>query len=53
MDNMLNIKEVGVALNVSEITIRRWLLSGKIQHMKIGRTIRVAESEIIRLQKGV
>lgn len=52
MDKMYSIKEVAKALSVSEITIRRWIAAERINVMKMGGTIRISETEIIRIQKG-
>ena len=52
MDKMYTIQEVAKAMSVSIITVRRWIAGEKIQYTRIGKTIRVSETELKRLQKG-
>lgn len=49
---MKTIKETSRIFNVSEMTIRRWIESGKIKAVKIVGSVRIEESEIERLKKG-
>lgn len=51
---MKTIKEVAEIFQVSEITIRRWIVSGRLkatQTVEKG-AIRISEEEIERLKKG-
>ena len=49
---MKTIKETAKYFNVTEMTIRRWIDSGKLKAIKIVGTVRIEESEIERLKKG-
>lgn len=49
---MKTIKETAKYFNVTEMTIRRWIDSGKLKAVKIVGTVRIEESEIERLKKG-
>jgi excisionase family DNA binding protein len=53
MEKMYSLKEAAEILSLAVVTLRLWISEGKLASVKIGRTIRVTESEIIRLQKGV
>ena len=44
---LLNVAEVGRALGMSPKTIRNWLALGKLRFFKIGRSVRIAESEVL------
>ena len=48
---MKTVKEFAKIFNVSDLTVRRWIDSGLIEVVRVGRTIRIPESEIKRLQK--
>jgi excisionase family DNA binding protein len=45
----LTVREAARALNLSEATIRAWLLHRKIGFVRLGRAIRIPEDEIRRL----
>lgn len=47
-----SIKEVADMFSLAEVTIRKWLVSGKIKGTKLGKAVRISEDEIIKLQKG-
>ena len=47
-----SIKEVADKLSLAEVTIRKWITSGKIKSTKFGKAVRISEEEIIKLQKG-
>ena len=49
---MKTIKETAKYFNVSEMTISRWIKSGKLKAVKIVGTVRISEEEIERLKKG-
>jgi excisionase family DNA binding protein len=53
MEKMYSLKEAAEILSLAVVTLRLWISEGKLASVKIGRTIRVTESEILRLQKGV
>jgi len=46
------VKQVANQLNLAEITIRQWIMVGKIESIKIGRARRIPESEVMKLMKG-
>jgi excisionase family DNA binding protein len=46
---MLRVAEVAARLGVRESTIRLWLAQRKLAHVKLGRCVRVPESEIERV----
>lgn len=52
MEKLLTIKEVAEIFGLSEITIRQWIQHNKIKSVKIGGSRRIAQSEVIKLQKG-
>jgi excisionase family DNA binding protein len=52
MNKYYSIKEVASALSLAEVTIRKWIASGKIKATKLGKAVRISEEEIIKLQKG-
>lgn len=49
---LLPVKEVAKRLGLAEITIRQWIQHGKIESVKLGRSRRIPETEVVRLQKG-
>lgn len=49
---MRTIKETAKYFNVSEMTVRRWIESGKLNAIKIVGVIRIEDSEIERLKRG-
>jgi excisionase family DNA binding protein len=46
---LLSVEEFAKALGVTVSCTRRWLLEGKIAHIKLGRLVRIQESECKRL----
>lgn len=46
---MLSVKETADLFGVTKRTIFRWIKSGKIKSVKIGRTVRIKKSEIYRV----
>lgn len=54
MDKLYTISEVAKIFKCSTKTIRNWIKGGKLNAIRIGNgTIRISESEIERLCKGV
>lgn len=51
MEKIYTIQEVAELLRVNQMTIRRWIKSGKIKSIKIGRKYLFNESELKRLLK--
>lgn len=46
---MLTVGQAAKRLGLNEHTIRVWLSRGKLSYFKLGRAVRVSESEIERL----
>lgn len=46
---MLTVAMAAERLGLKEPTIRLWVYQGKIGHVKLGRSVRIAEDEIARL----
>lgn len=44
-----NIEQAASELNVSQATIRAWISQRRIGHTKLGRSVRIPVSEILRL----
>ena len=39
-------EEIAKLLNVAVLTVRRWILSGKLSAYKIGRSYRISETQL-------
>lgn len=53
---MLTVKQVAERLQLGEVTIQRWLRSGKLRGIRLGSTKagwRVPVSEVERIEHGV
>lgn len=48
-ERLLTVKEAAERTGYKEATWRAWLLRRKVAYHKFGRTIRIAESDLIRL----
>ena len=48
---MLTIKDVAKELKLHEMTIYRYVVSGKIKGVKFGNTYRITEDEIKRIKQ--
>lgn len=46
MSSYLTIQEVKDLLNVSERTVRRWISSGELPALKMGRSVRIRQEDI-------
>lgn len=46
MNNLLSYPEAAEILSVSEITLRKWVSARKIEHLKIGRSVRFTPEQI-------
>jgi len=51
-ETYLTRKQVAARFNVSMRTVDRWILDGKMRPTRIGRTVRIAESDIARFLNG-
>jgi excisionase family DNA binding protein len=47
----LTLKEAAVLLNVSPLTLRRWILSGKVRSNKVGKKHLIRRSDLIVVGK--
>ena len=45
---LLTIEQVGDLLQVSEKTVRRWMLSKRLPHVRLGRVVRFRQDELLR-----
>lgn len=48
-DSLLTVTEVSERLNLRPSTIRMWISKSKLAHLKLGRSVRVPESEVTRV----
>ena len=48
-DPYLTINDIKAELHVSHETVRQWILSGRLPHVKAGRMYRVRRSELERM----
>lgn len=48
---MLTIKDVAKTLKLHELTVYRYVVSGKIKSVKFGNTYRITEEEVQRIRK--
>jgi excisionase family DNA binding protein len=53
MDSLLTVTEVSERLNLRPSTIRVWISKSKLAHLKLGRSVRVPESEVARVMRRV
>jgi excisionase family DNA binding protein len=44
---LFSVRQTADRLGVSTKTIRRWIASGELPHYRIGRSIRIAEFDLI------
>ena len=49
MQKLYKLAQVAEMLNLSPWTIMRWNKTGRLRSLKIGRSVRVPEGEIVRL----
>ena len=48
-DPYLTINDIKAELHVSHETVRQWMLSGRLRHVKAGRMYRVRRSDLERM----
>ena len=48
-DPYLTINDIKAELHVSHETVRKWMLSGRLPHVKAGRMYRVRRSDLERM----
>lgn len=51
--NLMTVREVAETLKVSPMTVRRYIASGKLQAVRVGRGVRVDEAAITRFLEPV
>jgi len=49
IQHLLDVKEAAKTCNVSPYTVRSWIRKGILQATKLGRLVRIEQSEIQRL----
>ncbi len=49
LPKLLTVKQVAKYLQVTEVTIRRWISEGTIESVKIGRARRIPEAALMRM----
>lgn len=49
---LLSIPEVADCLKVSEKTVRRWIESGELPYHRLGRQIRISETDLVMFVKS-
>jgi excisionase family DNA binding protein len=49
---LLNVSEFAAALGVTTACIRRWILERRVANVKLGRLVRIPETELERLIKS-
>ena len=52
METIYTVEEVAKLLKVSEATIRAWIQYKKIEFIKVGKSVRIKQSEVERLLRG-
>jgi len=48
---LLTVKEAAEELNVTEQSVRRWIKQGKLQRIKLSKSVRIAPKELQRFIK--
>lgn len=48
-EKMLTVKQAADMLGLTESAVRRWVLMRRISSYRVGRSVRIAESEIARI----
>ena len=46
MEECLTVREIAKQLNLTTLTVYRWVWSNKIDYIKIGRTIRIPKTSL-------
>ena len=52
MNNLLTPEQVAEKLQLSLITVKRWLTSGKLPGYKVGRQWRISEEQLQKFVEG-
>lgn len=48
LPRLLTVPQAAEALSVCERTVWRWIEAGEIETYRLGRTVRIAEDELVR-----
>ena len=48
---LMSIAETAKCLSVSTMSVRRWIKSGKLQHVRLGRSVRVPSTSVDQFVK--
>lgn len=48
-DRRLTVEEASMSLGVAQVTLRSWMAARRIGYVRLGRSVRIPESEIRRL----
>ena len=48
----LTVREVAELLRVSDLTVRRWIWAGKLPATRVGRVLRIRQSDLERLPRA-
>lgn len=51
-DPYLTIKDITEELRLSHETVRKWIISGRLPHVKVGKGYRVKRSDLVRMLAG-
>lgn len=51
-ENVFTVNEVAKILKVTPLTVRNMIKDKRLKSIRLGTTIRILESEVVRLQKG-
>ena len=46
---LMNVHQFADSLGITVAAVRRWLLERRVTHIKIGRCVRIPESEVDRI----
>jgi len=49
---MLTVKEFAEKFHITKMTAYRWIKKGRVRVVKIGKTIRIEQSEVDRMRRG-
>ncbi len=49
---LLTVAQVAEHLSVSQISVRRWIASGKLQHVRLNRSVRVPLDSVEQIVKA-
>ena len=52
METLKTKKDLCQILQISLPTLNKWMKSGKVKYVKIGRSVRFRDAEIERLKRG-